>query len=500
MTSQTPGVTVAPPQQPWAATTTWIVTGATAGQSVTLAANETKVGGGSAEGIDQCCSGEIKIVMPECPKQVGEVVVEKKVKNDTQVSASVINSLVFPIGLACTPPSSLNVSFGLNNGGTHTENNVPYTSVCTVTESVSTLPPVPKDACGEGSTAVWLTPVITPLSATINAPVTAFTVVNELICVKGDTLSVTKMVSPDPRGIGLTLTFPMTVTCTNPNATYTLNVHGNTSTVPFNVPVGSHCSVTETQPALPTGCTWLPPVFSPPGGVTIAGGLSQETVTNGYTCRGGPICPPPQVANVDGICVCPPPMVTGAVPGQCNCPPGTHLVDNKCEGPPPPACAPPLVPGPVAGQCICGPGYVLRGKECVRQTTCQPPMVPGAVAGQCICGPGTVQKGRECVRPIACRPPLIPNAAGTDCVCPRGTVQKGRECVRPTVCNPPARLNRSGACECPRDMVARGNGCVERERPRPGVTPGRTIPGNGRDNPAGPRGGSQSQTDSPGRR
>ncbi|HEY5128835.1 MAG TPA: hypothetical protein VIJ35_16360, partial [Bradyrhizobium sp.] len=125
MTSQSPGVSVTPPQQPWAATTTWIVTGASAGQTVILTANATKVGGGSAEGTDQCCSGEIKIVMPECPKQAGEVIVEKKVKNNTRASASVINGLVFPIGLSCTAPSNLNVSFPLNNGGTHAETNVP---------------------------------------------------------------------------------------------------------------------------------------------------------------------------------------------------------------------------------------------------------------------------------------------------------------------------------------------------------------------------------------
>ena len=459
LTSQTPGVTVTPPQQPWAATTTWTVTGATAGQTVTLTANATQLGHGGAEGSDLCCSAEIKIVMPYCPK--GTVIVEKKVINKTEASAAAINSLVFPIGLSCTAPSTLSVSFGLHSGGTHTENNVPYTSVCTVTESTTTLPPVPKDACGKGSVAAWATPVITVSpSATIGAPVTTFTVVNELDCVKDGTLSVTKMVSPDPRGIGLTLTFPMMVTCTNPNATYPLNVHGNTSTVPFNVPVGSHCTVTETQPALPAGCTWLPPVFSPPGGVTIAGGLNQETVTNGYRCR--EVCPPPQVMNAAGVCVCPPPMVPGPVLGQCICPPGTHLVDGKCEGTPPPICPPPMVPGPIAGQCICPPG--------------------------------TVQKGRECVRRIECRSPLIPNAAGTDCVCRGGLVLRRGKCVEVEriVCREPATLNRAGtACRCPEGWTKKGNGCEKQER-RPAITPGdilRVIPRGGdrghRDSPRG---------------
>src|SRR5208282_1377184 len=62
-------------------------------------------------------------------------------------------------------------------------------------------------------------------------------------------------------------------------------VHGNTSTVPFPVPVGEICTVTEgTRPSLPLGCTWLAPVYSP-ASVTIASGLNQETVTNGYRCE-----------------------------------------------------------------------------------------------------------------------------------------------------------------------------------------------------------------------
>lgn len=66
LVSQTPGVTVMPPQQPWAATTTWTINGATPGQLVALNANASKTGGGTAPGSDECCSGDIKVVMPEC--------------------------------------------------------------------------------------------------------------------------------------------------------------------------------------------------------------------------------------------------------------------------------------------------------------------------------------------------------------------------------------------------------------------------------------------------
>ena len=51
------------------------------------------------------------------------------------------------------------------------------------------------------------------------------------------------------------------------------------------------------------------------------------TVTKPSSCNS---CPPPQVMNADGICMCPPPMVPGAVAGSCACPAGTTLVGGKC--------------------------------------------------------------------------------------------------------------------------------------------------------------------------
>jgi hypothetical protein len=359
-------------------------------------------------------------------------------------------------------------------------NNIPFGDTCTVSE---TLPALPPNLCPQGTVAVWdPPPTYTPPGVVISGTIATITVHNSLRCEDKTSypLSVAKGFSSDPLGIGNTLSFPITLICTNPlTGSHTLTVHGNTNSVPINLPLGSICSISETsQPPLPPGCTWQAPVYSP-ATVTIHSGMNVVTVTNAYTCRDlPPKCPPPQVLNVDGICVCPPPMLPGPVAGTCICPRGTELVDGKCVAPP--KCPPPQVLN-AAGVCIC-----------------PPPMQPGPVAGTCICPQGTELVGGKCVRPIDCRAPLIPNAAGTECVCRSGLVFRKGKCIEPIVCRPPATLNSAGtACIWPRGMVSQGNTCVEPERnPRidiPRGLPGLGGPGGQGGNPfgggGGPRGG-----------
>jgi hypothetical protein len=199
----------------------------------------------------------------------------------------------------------------------------------------------------------------------------------------------------------------------------------------------------------------------------------EGTVQDRGLCVPLPKCPPPQILNEDGVCMCPPPMLPGPVPGACICPRGSEMVDGQCVTPPkcpPPQilnedgicmCPPPMLPGPVPGTCVCPQGSEMVGGKCVTPPKCPPPLVPNA-DGICGCPPGTVLRGKECVRPIDCRPPLVPNAAGTDCVCKSGLVLRRGSCVEPIVCNAPATLNSAGTgCTCPRGMISKGNTCVE---------------------------------------
>ena len=390
----------------------------------------------------------------ECVK-VGSLIIEKEVTtHDTLVPWPA--GTLFPMTLTCGPPANTTVTFNLANGGTYTANNIPFGSTCAVTETP--LPAFPPNLCARGTVPVWSPPpTITPASVVINGTTVTVIVHNSVTCEpkRDGTLSVTKVVDPDPLNIGTSKLFPMTVTCTDPPAapvSYPLNVHGNTSTVPTPVGVGSHCTVMETStPSLPPGCHWLAPAYSP-ASVTIAGGLNQETVTNGYRCE--ILCPPPQAPNVDGICGCPPPMVTGAAPGTCVCPDGMQLVGGKC----------------------------------VKHIVCDPPLIPNA-DGSCGCPRGTVLRGKECVRPIDCRAPLIPNAAGTECVCRDGLVSRGGECVE---VKQPKREQT-----CKRGFVWNGDMCVrnktepKEERPHegPGFQIPRGMPGMGGGGGGGQRGG-----------
>jgi hypothetical protein len=383
--------------------------------------------------------------------QQGSLIVDKTLTDNTPVPLP--PGTLFPMTVTCGP-TPFTATFNLTAPGSNTVNNIPVGDTCTVAE---TLPALPPNLCPQGTVAVWdPPPTYTPPSVVISGTTATITVHNSLRCEDKNLvpLSVAKGFSSDPLGIASTLSFQITLTCTNPlTGTHLVTVHGNSNSVPITLPLGSICTISETgQPALPPGCTWQAPVL--PATVTIHTGMNIVTVTNAYTCRAvPPKCPLPQVLNPDGSCGCPTPMVPGPVAGTCICPSGTELVGGKCV------------------------------------TPCPQPQVPNA-DGVCTCPKGTIQHGKECVRPIDCRGPLVPNAAGTDCVCKSGLVLRGGKCVEPVVCRDPATLNSAGTgCNCPRGMISKGNTCVEPEH-NPRIDNPTGIPGfHGRGDGGNPFGG-----------
>jgi hypothetical protein len=249
------------------------------------------------------------------------------------------------------------------------------------------------------------------------------------------------------------------------DATMTLNGPGNVvasctncyNTVPvtfthagpaFFVPGLNLLTVTVTNrpPGGPTGLSLIGKLEAICGPDCICGCPPGTVLVDGQCVPPPKLCPPPQVPNADGICMCPTPMVPGAIPGTCICPPGTQDVGGKCVRPPP-VCPPPQIPN-ADGICMC-----------------PAPMVPGAIPGTCICPPGTQDVGGKCVRPPpVCPPPQIPNADGIcmcptpmvpgaipgSCICPTGTEQAGGKCVTPVIrCPSPLILNADGKCVKP---------------------------------------------------
>ncbi len=306
MISQTAGVTVVPQQQPAAATMTWTLVGATAGEAVTLLANATKRGGGTMEGTDSCCSGTIKLTMPDCPKPV-----------DVKIEKSGGTTPAPQVGLYDFMLKVTNVGASFN--GSHA---IVVTDVVPAGMIFNSASGGPNWSCTSGNI---------PAGGTLSCLYTG----------------------PDPTGpnqdLG-TITIGATATGSAPFPPFTncatVGFNGETNQVDANTLDNRSC-VTVSKPATTQVCP-------------------QGTILQGRECvkRQVPPPPPPHQAcaapmvagATPGSCVCP----------QGTTLQGRECVKTQ-QPPQQQACAAPMIQGAAPGVCVCPQGTVQQGRDCVAQ-------------------------------------------------------------------------------------------------------------------------------------
>jgi hypothetical protein len=531
LTSQTPGVTVVPPQQPWSATTTWTLVGATAGQAVTLTANATQVGGGSQPGTDLCCSGEIKITMPDCPKPVdltigkentgatgsgtwfnlwvtnlgapiafqpGELIVTDAIP----AGMTVTSVTAFPFWI-CGPPPPPNLvgpatlTCKYNNAGTlgtngslpgsivvhyNTTGPGPFTNCATISIAAA----VGVDGVPSNDTAC-VTVTGTPVDVAIAK--TGFTSPPLHVNHYGFTLTVTNMLAGFPGNGIITVTDVVPAGMQFTSITTTGGPWNCTPTV-FPVAAGSTvtCIYTGSGPTAPNQVLGT---ISFNAQATVPAPYPPFTNCADVAITTGSGYPDTQLPN-NHVCVTVKKPGTAAVLA---CDPRTTTKrGDDC------VCRFPNMSKSSETACTCNEGFnFVAGRGCVARPECRDPFVLNAQANTCVCKPGFVQVGRECRQRPECVPPKIYNPRTNSCDCPRGTVAAGRECRPAIQCRPPAFPNQAGTeCRCPPGMTLSGNTCVFRgggqkgDGPKGGGQKG-DGPKGGIGGGANPRGGEREQ-------
>jgi hypothetical protein len=518
VTSLTPGVTVTTPQQPWAATTTWTLAGATPGQTVKLSVNGTKTGGGSAPGTDQCCGTEITVVIPACqqppPPPLGELIVVKKVVYNGPL---VMPSLTYPVTVTC---GTWNKTFNLIHNVPQSEGNVPQAS-CSAAEA---LPPAPAGACDPNKTATWQTPVVAQATSGIT---TTITVTNTLDCLPNEngqlgSLTIKKMVvnNTSPQISTNGIVFPISVSCQSgmsPAVVTPMPLNDQGSQTINGLAFGTSCQVTEGSPGpfppQPFLCmnnmapTWTKNFVS--SGTVSISGAHTVTVQNILDCKpegGGHGDPNKGYMRVEKTIQNDANASLGALQAL------TFPVTVTCDGNATPVSVKLTQAGVVTGKPVTTTCTALEGAmppppagSCPsgQVPAWMPPetYTPASVTISSGAGPVITIKNTLACRPegggsigtppplppppppsVKCKAPLI--AEGKACVCPAGTRKRGSTCVKPVVCHAPATLNKNGtACVCPRGMVRKGSTCVRKEQPKqdgPRITPNdviRVVPG-----------------------
>jgi hypothetical protein len=269
-----------------------------AGQSVTITVNAPPAGNPY-----NLLDIQNQLICPPATLKVTKTVVNETGKTvnlpATTFTANVgcgPSSQPFSVNLPLTIPATPNWTPGLSGEVSSAASQpVEVGENCTVTEP--TLPAVPSAASGvlcrwkSSYPASWTTTITPPQPMPITAagPNTV-TVTNMLSC---NPLTVKKVVSPDPAGVGSSTQFNITVTCTPPSGvatSYPLNVYGNT-TVPVVAALTVQSSCTFAESPLPASftyngrtCTWQTPTYSQKP-LTIVATTNNETVTNSYKCQ-----------------------------------------------------------------------------------------------------------------------------------------------------------------------------------------------------------------------
>lgn len=523
LASQTPGVTISPPQQAWAASTTWTVTGATPGQLVTLAANASKIDGGSVPGADQCCSGVIKITMPECPppKPPIDLKVEKE-NTSSGGQGNGFNVWLTNVGAPITfAPGELTVRDVVPSGltiSTQSSPNwtcspLPATGLVTITCTYNLAGTLGTGAQLTDSLvfAGVLTNKEQPLKncAIVSIPASVGVDANAgnndaCVTISNPQVGVL-IVHKEAEYVGPILLplqpYPINFNCGSTSGT--VNVTPGTPQTIGSIPYGSTCTLNEgTFATLPNLCppTWTPvwaTTYIPSSSIPINAPSTTVTLKNKLTCK----APDVGILNVR--------KQVDQNSYEMNVSSLTFPASATCSGTSYPLTLSTLAPSTVsllplgtvcsvtenvsslpllADTCPAGntPGWTVTTTPAtaiigttpvtiivLNKFTCTP--TPSGV-----CPQGTVLRGRECVKVSVCRPPLVPGARRGTCVCPAGTTKKGTACVTQIVCRSPAKLNNRGtACDCPRGMTLKGNSCIE-QRAKPRVTPNdviRVLPG-----------------------
>jgi len=228
-----------------------------------------------------------------------------------QTGAGITQGGPFTVEVRCAPYALFGTggTFTIAAGGSHTVQNVPISSSCTVEEpQLPQVPAAATAACQQQdpfAVAEWGPPSVQPgtLAAPLGAGGNAVQLTNTLSCKAGQsgTIRVKKLIRNWEEKSG-SVVVNLALECTpaaNP-ANLTLQVSAAGSTGTTQAPVGAQCTITETLPAFPPAIIdycdnvapgvsmepqWDPPIYMPGNSFTVQASMNDISVINKWTCK-----------------------------------------------------------------------------------------------------------------------------------------------------------------------------------------------------------------------